>query len=125
MTIKLYEIINLNRALKLIIDDNSKKIDSLLKFKLLGIMKSIAPHIENFEIIRNEKIREYGKETEDGGIVISPEDKDSLDKFTNEIKKITDSEVELTIPKLKAQDVFNKGISAELLIVLYPFMDEQ
>lgn len=125
MTIKLYEIINLNRALKLIIDDNSKKIDSLLKFKLLGVMKSIAPYIENFEIIRNEKIREYGKETEDGGIVISPEDKDSLDKFTNEIKKITDSEVELTIPKLKAQDVFNKGISAELLIVLYPFMDEQ
>lgn len=125
MTIKLYEIINLNRALKLIIDDNSKKIDSLLKFKLLGIMKSIAPHIENFEIIRNEKIREYGKETEDGGIVISPDDRDSLDKFTNEIKKITDSEVELTIPKLKAQDVFNKGISAELLIVLYPFMDEQ
>lgn len=125
MTIKLYEIINLNRALKLIIDDNSKKIDSLLKFKLLGIMKSIAPHIENFEIIRNEKIREYGKETEDGGIVISPEDRDSLDKFTNEIKKITDSEIELTIPKLSAQDVFNKGISAELLIVLYPFMDEQ
>ncbi len=125
MTIKLYEIINLNRALKLIIDDNSKQIDSLLKFKLLGIMKSIAPHIENFEIIRNEKIREYGKETEDGGIVISPEDKDSLDKFTNEIKKITDSEVELTISKLKVQDVFNKGISAELLIVLYPFMDEQ
>lgn len=125
MTIKLYEIINLNRALKLIIDDNSKKIDSLLKFKLLGIMKSIAPHIENFEIIRNEKIREYGKEKEDGGIVISPEDRDSLDKFTNEIKKITDSEIELTIPKLSAQDVFNKGISAELLIVLYPFMDEQ
>ena len=125
MTIKLYEIINLNRVLKLIIDDNSKKIDSLLKFKLLGIMKSIAPHIENFEIIRNEKIREYGKETEDGGIVISPEDRDSLDKFTNEIKKITDSEIELTIPKLSAQDVFNKGISAELLIVLYPFMDEQ
>lgn len=125
MTIKLYEIINLNRALKLIIDDNSKKIDSLLKFKLLGVMKSIAPYIENFEIIRNEKIREYGKETEDGGIVISPEDKDSLDKFTNEIKKITDSEVELTIQKLKAQDVFNKGISAELLILLYSFMDEQ
>lgn len=125
MTIKLYEIINLNRALKLIIDDNSKKIDSLLKFKLLGIMKSIAPHIENFEIIRNEKIREYGKETEDGGIVISPDDRDSLDKFTNEIKKITDSEIELTIPKLSAQDVFNKGISAELLIVLYPFMNEQ
>lgn len=125
MTIKLYEIINLNRVLKLIIDDNSKKIDSLLKFKLLGIMKSIAPHIENFEIIRNEKIREYGKETEDGGIVISPDDRDSLDKFTNEIKKITDSEIELTIPKLSAQDVFNKGISAELLIVLYPFMNEQ
>lgn len=124
MTVKLYEIINLNQALKLIIDDNSKKIDALLKFKLLGIMKSIASYIENFEIVRNEKIREYGKETEDGGIAIPPNDKDALENFRKDIQKVTNSDVELNISKIKARDVFDKGISADILVLLYPFIEE-
>ena len=48
--LKLGEVLNLNQILKIIIDDSESKIDSLLKFKLLGIMKSIEPLIQNFEI---------------------------------------------------------------------------
>lgn len=124
MTVKLYEIIRLNQALKLIIDDTENKIDSLFKFRLLGIMKEISSHIENYEIIRAEKIKEFGKETKDGNIGIDPKDKKSVDKFSKEIKIIEDSDVELNIKKFKVQDIFNKGVPADVLMLLYPFVEE-
>ena len=124
MTVKLYEVINLNQALKLIIDGNYKKIDAVLKFKLLGIMKSIAVHVENYEIIKSEKIREYGKETDDGKISIPLDDKEVLENFNNDMDKVTNCDVEVNISKFKAQDVFDKGIPADILMLLYPFIEE-
>ena len=82
--LKLGEVLNLNQILKIIIDDSESKIDSLLKFKLLGIMKSIEPLIQNFEIIRNEKINEYGEKTDDGRVQISVENKDAIKKFNED-----------------------------------------
>ena len=62
MKIKLGNVLEINNVLKSIIDNTELKIDALFKFKLLGIMKSFEIPIANFEIIRNEKIKEYGKE---------------------------------------------------------------
>ena len=62
---KLKEILNLNQVIKLIIDNKELKIDSLLKFRLLGILKDIEPSVSNFEIIRNENIREFGQPVND------------------------------------------------------------
>ena len=58
MKIKLGIVLDLNAMLKVIIDNTELKIDSLLKFKLLGILKNIEIPVNNFETIRNEKIRE-------------------------------------------------------------------
>ena len=41
MKIKLGIVLELNNMLKAIIDNTELKIDSLLKFKLLGILKNI------------------------------------------------------------------------------------
>lgn len=124
ITLKLSDVLNLNQTLKAIIDDNNTKVDVLLKFKLLGIMKSLENHISNFEIIRNEKINEYGKETEDGNIGISKEDEESMQKFNNDLMKILNSEVTVSINKLKVTDLFNKGVKAEYLIGLYSIIEE-
>ena len=64
MKIKLGIVLDLNAMLKAIIDNTELKIDSLLKFKLLGILKNIEIPVNNFEAVRNEKIREYGKEND-------------------------------------------------------------
>ena len=64
MKIKLKDILQINNILKAIIENSEIKIDPLFKFKLLGILKNIEIPIMNFETIRNEKIREYGKENE-------------------------------------------------------------
>ncbi len=124
MKIKLGEVMNLNQTLKSLIDDNNTKIDSLFKFKLLGIMKSLENHVSNFEIIRNEKIMEYGTETENGNVQIPKEDTEAVKKFNASLVEVLNSDVDITIEKLKSSDVFNKGVKAEYLMGLYPIMEE-
>ena len=128
MKIKLGNILEINNVLKQIIDNTELKIDALFKFKLLGIMKSFEIPIANFEVIRNEKIKEYGKELEDENgnksIGIDANDKEAIAKFSEDINKVIDSEVDINIEKLKAIDVFDKGLPTEYLVKLYPIIEE-
>ena len=124
MKIKLSTVLELNNMLKAIIDNTELKIDSLLKFKLLGILKNIEIPVNNFEAVRNEKIREYGKENDEGNIGISADDTESMEKFTNDLNEVVNSEVEVNIQKLKAVDVFDKGLPADYLVGLYSIIEE-
>ena len=123
ITLKLSEILNLNQILKNIIDDKNLKMDSLFKFQLLGIMKTFEPYVTNFNIIRNEKIVEYGKKTDDGKASIDQNDKEAMEKFMNDISKVVNGEVTINMAKLKAKDVFDKGLTAEYLVGLYPIIE--
>lgn len=120
---KLVDVLSLNQTLKAIIDEDNAKIDPLFKFRLLGIMKTIEQHVLNFEVIRNEKIMEYGKKNEDNNIEIKNDDKETLKKFNESLKPIINSEVTVNIDKLKVEDVFNKGVNAEYLIGLYQIIE--
>ena len=128
MKIKLGNVLEINNVLKSIIDNTELKIDALFKFKLLGIMKNFEIPIANFEVIRNEKIKEYGKELEDENgnksIGIDANDKDTIVKFSEDINKVIESEVDVNIEKLKAINVFDKGLPTEYLVKLYPIIEE-
>ena len=124
MKIKLGIVLELNNMLKAIIDNTELKIDSLLKFKLLGILKNIEIPVNNFEAVRNEKIREYGKENDEGNIGISADDTESMEKFTKDMNEVINSDVEVNIQKLKATDVFDKGLPADYLVGLYSIIEE-
>ena len=126
---KLKEILNLNQIIKLIIDNNNLKIDSLLKFRLLGILKDIEPSVSNYETIRNENIREFGQPVNDEkGNIISyeiPQDNEvSINKFKESLEKLLDNDVQITIHKLKVSEVFDKGLPADYLVGLYPIIEE-
>jgi hypothetical protein len=123
ITLQLNEVLNLNQTLKTIIDGDNK-VDALLKFKLLGIMKSIESNVINFETIRNEKIKEYGKENEEGNIGISKDDTESLKKFEEDLTNVLQSNVVINITKLKSTEIFNKGVTADYLIGLLPIIEE-
>ena len=128
MKIKLGNVLEINNVLKQIIDNSELKIDALFKFRLLGIMKNLEVPIANFNVIRDEKIKEYGKELEDENgnksIGIDANDKDAIAKFSEDINKVIDSEVDVSIEKLKAIDVFDKGLPTEYLVKLYPIIEE-
>lgn len=124
MKIKLKDILQINNILKAIIENSEIKIDPLFKFKLLGIMKGIEIPINNFETIRNEKIREYGKETENGNVEISKDDAEAIQKFNDSLFEVLDSDVTINIEKLKVSDIFDKGLPADYLVGLYPIIEE-
>ena len=128
MKIKLGNVLEINNVLKQIIDNSELKIDALFKFRLLGIMKNLEVPIANFNVIRDEKIKEYGKELEDENgnksIGIDANDKDTIVKFSEDINKVIESEVDVNIEKLKAIDVFDKGLPTEYLVKLYPIIEE-
>ena len=121
MKMKLAEILTLNEDVKSIIDSGDTKINPLTKFKLLGIMKQLEPHVDSFKIIRDEKIREYGKEDEKtGSISISPEDKEVFQKYMDECNKaILRIYPKINIEKISIEDAFDKGIPADKLVRLY------
>ena len=128
MKIKLGNVLEINNVLKQIIDNSELKIDALFKFRLLGIMKNLEVPIANFNVIRDEKIKEYGKELEDENgnksIGIDANDKDAIAKFSEDINKVIESEVDVSIEKLKAIDVFDKGLPTEYLVKLYHIIEE-
>lgn len=124
ITLKFNEILEMNRTLKEIIDDTQTKVECLLKFKLLSVLKILEPHVSSFESIRNEKIMEYGEPTKSGGFQIPKDNIEAIEQFNNDLRKILDSDVVININKLKASEVFDKGVKAEHLMNLYHIIEE-
>ena len=122
--LKVNEVLGLNHVLKTIIDNDKVKINVLLKFRLLGIMHSIESHIANFEIVKNEKIIEYGESDENGIYQISTDKPDAMDIFKKDIRQVLDSEVTININMLKPDEVFDQGLTSEYLMGLYPIIGE-
>lgn len=123
MELKLAEIIDLNGILKRLIDTKEFDLSPLFKFKLLGIMKLLETHVINFEMIKNDKIREYGKEKDDNTIIIDINDKESVEKYKKDIDPLLNSKIKVDIQKLKAVDVFNENLSSDYLVALYPIIE--
>ena len=128
MTLKLKNILEIDNVLKSVIDNKELKVDALLKFQFLGILNKINNIVENYELVKNEKIKEYGTEikNEDGEktIGIKPDDTDAITKFTTDMNKVIDADVEIDIQKLKAESVCNSGLTSNELLILYPIMEQ-
>lgn len=123
ITMKLANALAINDVLKQIID-NDQIEDISLKFRLLTIAKSFESHAMNFQMIRNQKIKVYGQEDADGNIAISVNDSASMQRFSDDMNALLDTEVTLQLSKLKPEDVINKGLSSEQLIGLYEIIEE-
>ena len=125
MTLKLGEIINIYQALQGIIDDEKSNIEALFKFKLLGMMKKLDVHIQNFEIIKNDKIKEYGVKMEDGNIGIPPENEELMEKFKKSLEPVLKSDIDVDIEKFKASEICSQGVRSNYLLGLYSIIEEQ
>ncbi|MCH5265807.1 MAG: hypothetical protein J1F02_07895 [Lachnospiraceae bacterium] len=124
MTRKLIQFINLNHTIKTIIDDSTVTLSPLFQFRLLGVMKKIEPHLANFEVVRNDKIREYGEEKEDGSLSIPAENKEAMEKFNEAMSQVLDGKVTIGIEPFTVEEVFEEGIKAEYLMGLYDIMEK-
>lgn len=137
---KVSEILDYNRAIKIIID-KGENINGLVKFRLLGMLKQFEPIVENFETVRNNKIVQYGTQKENGDVgIYEPirenfaDDKsfdeavkkheEDVKKFNNDIMEILNSEADIEIKKFKYTDVIDAGLPADYLIAIYDLIEE-
>ncbi len=124
--LKLSDLLLINNALEKILNSHSSSgMDALFQFKILGILKELERHVSNFNLIRNEKIKEYGKPGEDGEISIPPEDSQAVQKFHDDLIPILDSEISVALEPLEPKDVFSKNLDAKILLALYPLMESK
>lgn len=138
MIMKVKDILNYNRIIKNIIDSNTD-INALIKFKMLGMLKQFEPVITNYEIVRNDKIKEYGTFTENGNYGIFVPQKDNYDneddyqkaiaqyeetfsKFDADMNEIADSESDIKLTKFGAE-ILDIGIPADYLLALYDLIE--
>lgn len=138
MIMKVKDILNYNRIIKNIIDSNTD-INALIKFKMLGMLKQFEPVIANYEIVRNDKIKEYGTFTENGNYGIFVPQKDNYDneddyqkaiaqyeetfnKFDADMNEIADSESDIKLTKFGAE-ILDIGIPADYLLALYDLIE--
>ena len=122
-TLKLYKAINANEIFRRIIDNKDLNINCISKFKLLGIMKALEPVVANFEFVKNEKIREYGKEDENGQVSINAEEEPEMfKKYQEEIQELLSTTVK--VDTVKAADVIDKDIPADALVAIYDLICE-
>ena len=134
------EVLKYNNIIKSIID-NAKDVNSLVKFKLLGMIKQFENIVANTENIRVELLEKYGETKEDGTVSIMPPSKDDIEdeteyekaykdyeesykKFIEEYGAILDSKIDIQLKKFKSSEIMNMGIPSDYLVALYDLIEE-
>lgn len=130
MKMTLNDVLVLNDIVKALIDNTELKISPIFKFKLLGIVKNLEVPVGNYQMIREEKIREYGTEVVDeegnptGDVEIKADDVESMAKFAKDMDAFIQTDVEVDIQKLKVQEVFDAGVPSDYLVRLFNIIEE-
>jgi hypothetical protein len=121
--LNLNNVVNIYTLIMNLLKDENTDLTAVFKFQLLGIMKEFESVVQNFETIRNEKIREYGEKNDNGDVTVNPENKENFEKFQQEISSVLDTEVTVSVTKLKAEDVFKVITDPNALVILYPIIE--
>lgn len=128
MQMKLGEILQLDAVIKSIIDSKNLAVSAVFKFRLLGILKSIETHVNNYEIVRIEKVKQYGKQTldENGNMIDCKVEPNTENEklFRLDIEEILNTDVVVDIQKLKLKETFDSGLPTNYLLHLYPIMEQ-
>ena len=137
---KVSKILDYNNVIKAIID-NAKDVNTLVKFRLLGMCKQFEPIVANFETIRQEKIVQYGTTDENGNVgIFAPKKEDFendddykkaseefetiIEKFTVDLNEVLNSESDIEIKKFKYTDIMDAGLPSDYLIAIYDLIEE-
>lgn len=107
MKIKLGILVQSHKELKELAKTNP---NILVGVKIKEIMKAVESHLEIYEKVRVEKIKELGVKKDDNTYEVK---KENVELFKNELNKLFDSEKELDIKELKVSEL--KKSNGELI----------
>lgn len=111
--------------------ENTESIANLLKlelpiktsYKLAKLSNAIQSELREFEQLRNNLIKKYGKQSGDE-IKIYPTDKESFEKFSSEITELLETETEVNYTPIDIDELGSIKLSAFDMGKLLPFFKQ-
>jgi len=110
---KLRQIIESEKALSNLIQE---KLPALAAMDLKVFILEINNDIKSFYEVRDEKIKEYGEDLGEGKFGIK--DPEKIKEFAEEMEKLLEKEIEVTIPEISNKDLTKAEITTQDLITL-------
>lgn len=112
MNIKLHTLINSAESLKKLI---AIKIPIKIGYQLSKLVNQIQPDLSSYEENRVKLVKEYGILDEKGDLKVS---NDNIQKFTEELTKLTEIDVNVDFEKIKVEDLGQINIEPQELVHL-------
>ncbi|WP_337872886.1 hypothetical protein [Ignavibacterium sp.] len=111
--------------------ENTEPIANLLKlelpvktaYKLAKLSNTIQSELREFEQLRNNLIKKYGKQSGDE-IKIEPTDKETFGKFSSEITELLETEIEINYTPINIDELGSIKLSAYDIGKLLPFFEQ-
>lgn len=100
-------------------DVSKLKLPTNLAFDMVKVAKRVNEEVEAFNQVRNDKIKEFGKEKTEGkgDCQITPE-METWEQFIKEINELSEKEIEIDLPEISREDIKNDSIEVEVLMRL-------
>ncbi len=126
--LKVYQVNNIHTRIKNVIENKDVDIKATFKFKLLRLYSEVQNIVKDFEMTKDGLVNKYGTDVLDseGNITqkrVSPEDKTWAD-FVKEINAVADSNVDIDITPITADELFEMGLDTDALADLVPIVEE-
>lgn len=126
--LKVYQVNNIHTRIKNVIENKDVDIKATFKFKLLRLYSEVQNIVKDFEMTKDGLVNKYGTDVLDseGNITqkrVSPEDKTWAD-FVKEINAVADSNVDIDITPITADELFEMGLDIDALADLVPIVEE-
>lgn len=106
---------------------SEKELPAFLSFKIKKNLDLIQKELDTMEMVRQGLIKKYGKKQDNGNILITQEDSESMNLFLTEFNELLsqDSEINLSLISLSKLENSEIKISAKDLALLDFLIDEE
>lgn len=95
----------------------SSKVTGKLGFAVAKNIRRIANECDDFMKIKDDLVRKYGTQTDDGNIVIR-QNSESYDKFMDELKVYTDLQCDVDIYTVDEKELCESALNADEMLMI-------
>ena len=95
----------------------SSKVTGRLGFAVAKNMRKIANECQDFIKIKDDLVRKYGTQTEDGSFVIQ-QNSESYSKFMDELKVYTDLQCDVDIYSVDEEYLCESNLNADEMLMI-------
>ena len=127
-TLKVYQVNNIHARIKNVIENKDADIKAMFKFKLLRLYSEIQNIVKDFDMTKDSLVNKYGTDVVDseGNVTqkrVSPQDK-TWEDFVKEINDVAESNVDVDITPITAEELFEMELDTDALADLVPIVEE-